>query len=195
MKTAAFIFLISCTSAMAQIGATAESITVSTSGGLAVLKHCKVTKIDPDGVRVMHDAGMAKVPYEFMPEGWLLASGIDRERAKAYREGFRDAMESAAISTPATPTTAPAAKPAADGKAKLVSLSVHGAVIKNKRSIPEGCVPIRPLTGGVILVEGNMSTYANNPRFEATVYPTGKSHHYDGAMVPVYSLTPPIAAN
>lgn len=193
MKTAALFFLLLSTSAFAQLGAVAESITIPTSGGLTVLKHCKVTKVDPDGVRVVHDAGMAKVPYEYMPEGWALAAGIDRAVAQAYRQGMKDAAEAPA-STPTTPNSSPSTTPASKPASKPIPLRVFGAVIKNRDTIPENCVPIRPLSGGVILVEGKMSAYANNPRFDATVYPTGQSKSYGGRLVPVYSMSPVVAA-
>jgi len=192
MKTAAFIFLISCTSALAQIGAVADSITITTAGGLAVLKHCKVIKIDPDGVRVMHDAGMAKVPYEFMPESWLAASGINRETAKAYREGFKDAINAAASApseppAPASvvPASTPASKPATT-KASSVKRTL-GQIIKvpDPRLIP-GMILVRIFAGETVLVEAPQQR--GNPRFEAVIVPTGKTFSYLNVNYPVYAL-------
>lgn len=69
----------------AQEGATAASVTFPKPGGTITLLNCTVTKIEPDGVRVSHSAGTAKIPYEHMPEDWQKAINYDATAAQAYR--------------------------------------------------------------------------------------------------------------
>jgi hypothetical protein len=69
----------------AQEGASADVITFPKPGGTITLRNCVITKIEPDGVRVTHSAGTAKVPYEHLPEAWKTAIPYDATAAQAYR--------------------------------------------------------------------------------------------------------------
>ncbi|MCX6850907.1 MAG: hypothetical protein NTY98_18500 [Verrucomicrobia bacterium] len=87
MKTAAFIFLCIASSALAQVGATIEAIAVRNSGGSEVIyAHCKAIKIEPDGVRITHDGGFAKVPLQFLPEAWKAVIPVDESAIKEFQE-------------------------------------------------------------------------------------------------------------
>lgn len=87
MKSAVLLFICIVSSAQAQVGATIDSLTLrSSTGAESTLTHCKVIKVEPDGVRVTHDAGVAKVPYEAMPEAWKAAAPIDAARVKEFQE-------------------------------------------------------------------------------------------------------------
>jgi hypothetical protein len=70
-----------------QLGAKAVQLTISSpSGTPIVLSNCVVTRIEPDGVRVSHDSGFAKVPYKMMPAVWRNSVLIDEKAAKEFRE-------------------------------------------------------------------------------------------------------------
>ncbi|MEZ0386736.1 MAG: hypothetical protein ACAI34_06700 [Verrucomicrobium sp.] len=83
--------------AFAQEGAKAEVITFPKPGGSITLQQCVVTKIEPDGVRVSHTAGTAKVPYEYLPEEWKKSVPFDEVAAQKYRtDQIQSAKENAA---------------------------------------------------------------------------------------------------
>lgn len=90
MKTAVFLFLCVASSTLAQVGATIDSLTMRNSAGTELtLTHCKVTKVEPDGVRVTHDGGIAKVPFAAMPEAWKAAAPVDAAKVKEFQEQER----------------------------------------------------------------------------------------------------------
>ena len=86
----AFLVLMSglvFSTADAQLGAKADKITVPNAGGTPVtFTHCIATKIDADGVRVSHDAGYSKIPYQYLPEDWKKARTFDGVEAKEFTE-------------------------------------------------------------------------------------------------------------
>src|SRR4051812_34416926 len=45
----------------------------------------KVTKIEPDGIRIVHDGGLAKVVMEELPESWRERFNFDPAAAEQYR--------------------------------------------------------------------------------------------------------------
>lgn len=85
MKTILLLLLLACPLA-AQVGATADTITIPRGLEPLVLRECKVTKLEPDGVRVMHSTGFAKVPWEHMPEAWKAGMHYDPAAAAEYRQ-------------------------------------------------------------------------------------------------------------
>jgi hypothetical protein len=89
------------TAASAQVGATIETLTMPKPGGETVLLHCVVTKVEPDGVRVTHDGGVAKVPYERMPESWKNAVPYDAASASEYRAKQNSSAQAAVLATEA----------------------------------------------------------------------------------------------
>lgn len=44
-----------------------------------------VTKIEPDGIRIIHESGIAKVPFESLPEEIRAKLGMTQEAADAHR--------------------------------------------------------------------------------------------------------------
>lgn len=69
-----------------QVGATAESVTIPKPGGVMTLTNCTVTKLEPDGVKVTHAGGVAKVPWEHMPHAWKTGMYYDPRAAAEHRE-------------------------------------------------------------------------------------------------------------
>jgi len=59
---------------------------MTTAGGFATYTHCKVFKIEPDGVRITHDGGGAKVPLQFLPEAWKAVIPVDEAAIKEFQE-------------------------------------------------------------------------------------------------------------
>jgi hypothetical protein len=45
-----------------------------------------VTKIEPDGIRIIHESGAAKIAYENVPEEVRAKLGMNQEAAEAHRE-------------------------------------------------------------------------------------------------------------
>lgn len=45
-----------------------------------------VTKVEPDGIRIMHESGAAKIPYESIPEEIRVKLGMKQEAAEAHRQ-------------------------------------------------------------------------------------------------------------
>jgi len=45
-----------------------------------------VTKIEPDGIRIIHESGAAKIPYESVPEDIRVKLGMNQEAADAHRQ-------------------------------------------------------------------------------------------------------------
>lgn len=50
------------------------------------LKGVKVLVVEPDGLRVLHDAGAGKVAFESLPETLQQRFGFDRRNAEEYRQ-------------------------------------------------------------------------------------------------------------
>lgn len=51
-----------------------------------ILKGVQVTKVEPDGLRVMHQDGLTKVPFESLPTDWKARYSFDPSKAEAYRK-------------------------------------------------------------------------------------------------------------
>lgn len=82
----------------AGIGSAAEPVTLPLELGvlktpLKTYEGVKVTGSDTVGIRIMHEGGMARIPYERLPRELAdrFTKGIDREAAKAQQE--REAAE------------------------------------------------------------------------------------------------------
>jgi hypothetical protein len=51
-----------------------------------MLKGVQVTKVEPDGLRVMHQDGLSKIPFESLPPEWKARYPFDINKAEAYRK-------------------------------------------------------------------------------------------------------------
>ncbi len=80
-----YFFIFSVSTAYAQVGAKADAIMMPNAAGTPItFNRCVVTKIEPDGVKVSHDDGFAKIPYQFLPEAWKKAMPYDEGKAKDF---------------------------------------------------------------------------------------------------------------
>lgn len=61
-------------------------LSVPKPGGVTKVTNAKVVKVEPDGLRVVHDGGLIKVPYESIPEAWKGRYTFDAKEAAAFRE-------------------------------------------------------------------------------------------------------------
>jgi hypothetical protein len=53
---------------------------------LAGYEQVEITKVEPDGVRIMHKAGAAKLKFEQLPPDLQKKYGFSAEKAKAFRD-------------------------------------------------------------------------------------------------------------
>jgi len=51
-----------------------------------VLKNAKVTRVEPDGLRIMHADGISKVPHESLPADLQAKYNFDTTKADAFRK-------------------------------------------------------------------------------------------------------------
>ncbi len=58
-----------------------------------VLKAVQVTKVEPDGIRVMHQDGLAKIPFESLPDDWKALYMFDPNKAETFRKASASAQE------------------------------------------------------------------------------------------------------
>ncbi|MFD0894177.1 hypothetical protein KBB96_02440 [Luteolibacter ambystomatis] len=64
-----------------------------TTRGQKVYQSVRITEKRPDGVTVMHQEGVARIPYEMLPHDVAVAlGGFDRENAMAFRAEDRKAQ-------------------------------------------------------------------------------------------------------
>jgi hypothetical protein len=75
---------------------------IQNSGGTVMnIQDVKLLRVEPDGLRVLHAAGTAKVPYELLPEELHVKYGFTAAKAQEHR-----AVAAAAPAQPATPSPA-----------------------------------------------------------------------------------------
>jgi hypothetical protein len=55
-----------------------------------------VTKIEPDGIRIIHESGVAKIPFESVPEDVRTRLGLNQEAADAHRQKVQVQQQQAA---------------------------------------------------------------------------------------------------
>ena len=58
-----------------------------------VYKDFQVTKVEPDGIRIMHASGMAKIVHEDLPKEIKDKYGFDENKAEKYRMSVEDAAK------------------------------------------------------------------------------------------------------
>lgn len=61
-----------------------------------VLKNARISRVDPDGLRVVHDEGMTKIPMENLPPALKEKYSFDTGKADMFRDKQRQAQEKAA---------------------------------------------------------------------------------------------------
>jgi hypothetical protein len=109
-KFVALLILLSASGLSAQD--VLPNLRVQNSGGTLVeLRDVKLMHVEPDGVRVSHAGGIAKVPYERLPVDLQEKYGFSSDKAKEHRDAV----------TAATAQQVAAAKQAAEKQAVAVS--------------------------------------------------------------------------
>ena len=56
-----------------------------------VYRKCEVVNVEPDGIRISHDGGAAKLTFEELPDALQRQYGFDRVKVAAYRKAIADA--------------------------------------------------------------------------------------------------------
>lgn len=98
----------------ANAGDVLPNLRVPNAGGTMMeLREVRVMRVEPDGLRVMHSMGMAKVPYEALPEDLRLKYGINSSDAQKHREEAQAPVATTTPAKPKTPATGRAAAPVA----------------------------------------------------------------------------------
>lgn len=91
MKTQSILALVFITS-LATAGEPLPDLTLPIAGGVRKLEKVELVKVEPDGIRVIHSAGMAKVPFESLPVELQKKYGYDPAKAKVHREATNAAV-------------------------------------------------------------------------------------------------------
>lgn len=91
MKAILVILLCLVAVVSAAVDALPDLTIPTSSGGELRITGVTLVKAEPDGLKVMHSGGMAKVPFEFVPPELHAIYGLSAERAKAHREKMASA--------------------------------------------------------------------------------------------------------
>ncbi len=62
-----------------------------------VYTNAKLIRVEPDGIRIMHETGAAKIGFEDIPHGLRGFFTFDADKAVAYREARREAWNQAEL--------------------------------------------------------------------------------------------------
>jgi len=92
-SAAALLLLLVC-------GSPAFSSDITTANG-AVYRDAHVTAVDPDGLHIGHKFGVAKIPFEELPEALRTKYHYDKQKADAYRQQL-SARQRSSANRPAT---------------------------------------------------------------------------------------------
>jgi len=84
-------------------------------------RKCEVVKVEPDGIRISHDGGAAKIAFEELPDALQRQYGFDAAKAAAYRKTIADAK--AAVAKKLADQQAAAAQVARDVQAQNAALA------------------------------------------------------------------------
>lgn len=85
-----------------------------------------VTKVEPDGIRIIHESGAAKIPIEKIPEELRSKFGINENGAQAHRQQIR---ENDQRRSPSGSDRNPGSSYGSGTKQQIVLLSTGGRVI------------------------------------------------------------------
>src|SRR5690242_11219291 len=106
MRFSVVIFLFLATRLAAQVEL--PDLRAQNAGGTVVEIHdVKLLHVDPDGIRVLHSAGSAKIPYELLPDDLQARFGFNAVKAQLHREVVADARQKAIEEAKAAQAEAP----------------------------------------------------------------------------------------
>ena len=192
----------------AQVGAKLPSVSMRNAGGsLLTFTNCTVTAVEPDGLRVMHDAGFAKLPFEALPPEMQRALGFDAAKVEQFREEKRQAEARAAAAmreaeaarlakeeaAKQKATTAAASLPSPPAPPQATPVSLTGDVLPMHRTKDYRMFLMRLHRGGQLVRVSGMSatTDRNGGIVTITAYPTGQTELFENQTVLIYSVDPP----
>ena len=66
------------------------AVDITTRSGTTYRK-CEVVKVEPDGIRISHDGGAAKISFEELPDALQRQYGYDAAKVASYRKSIADA--------------------------------------------------------------------------------------------------------
>lgn len=69
-----------------------NAIALTTRSGKSY-ETCKITRVEADGITIMHAAGVVKIPYDDLPNDFRSKYGFTKERVAAYRQKVVAAAE------------------------------------------------------------------------------------------------------
>lgn len=82
MKTIALLAILVVS--LAQAGDKLPDLTIPKPGGFTTITGVEVLKVEPDGLRVLHSSGTAKVPFTSLSKELQVKYGYDSEKAKEF---------------------------------------------------------------------------------------------------------------
>jgi Superinfection immunity protein len=100
------------------LASTALSADITTANG-TLFHDARVTAVDPDGLHIAHKFGVAKIPFEELPEDLRTKYHYDKQKADAYRQQLRARQRSTTNRSATTQSQAPAVqqtRPSARGQ-------------------------------------------------------------------------------
>ncbi len=59
-------------------------------------KQVTITKVEPDGIRIIHESGAARIPYERIPDDLRTKLGMNQEVADAHRDMVKEQQQKVA---------------------------------------------------------------------------------------------------
>lgn len=175
-----------------QVGTTLASLTVPSVVGTPVtLKNCTVVAIQPDGIRVMHENGSAKIPFEHLSPSLQFAVDHDPTKAAAFRSQQQAEARAAAIAAQKTAENiakSHASVPVSSQPARQ-PVTIRGDVLPSHRA---GDAFIVRLSNGRFVSVSGMKRGQDRNGYSITLaaYPTGSHDSFENNLIPVYSVTP-----
>lgn len=84
------------------------------TGVVEMLREVRLMRVEPDGIRVMHATGMAKVPVEQLPAEVAARYGLSQAGAEAFRAGQERAAKASEVPQERVAAPSPAVTPSAE---------------------------------------------------------------------------------
>jgi hypothetical protein len=156
---------------------------VQNAGGTVVqIYDVKLLHVDPDGLRVSHSVGSAKVPYELLPDELQARYGFNASNAKQYRETVAAAQQqSAAAAVSAEQQSAAAAMNVAETR----SLAVLTAPLP--ASTYAAAIPRASLLDYATPTLRNTRTYSSSSRRRYSYSPSCSAYSAGSYFVNYYN--------
>lgn len=186
------------------LAAAAEDIT-TTDG--KTYTAATITKVEPDGIRILHESGTAKIPFAKLPLALQQKHGYDPTKAAAFKKAADAALaaQEAALDKEAKLQEGKKqTKVSNDQKLKSAALIyavvdrvLDGGIIV-RGSIPPGIYANpnpqnRKMIEGRIWITGHpeAATLSDNDSLSCLIHPTGKTQQLGGSTLREYEYIGP----